>query len=762
MDVGHQDALTGQQGALLPVAKTRVPRARAGSLERKRLLGPLMSATDTSVVIVRAPAGSGKTTLLAHWAAVDRAQDFAWISIDETDNDIVMFWRHIVTALGAVAPEAAAHATQLINRPAPDVTGNVVPAILSGLAQWDPPVVLVLDDFQSIADQACHDSIRQFIRGSRLAHRCTVVVASRNEPPFNLAKLRIEGKALTFPEAELAFTPTEVAQLLARHGVRPGDAVPQLLADTNGWATGVHLSIDRVVSTDAKRPPRDTRKLIHEFLVEEVLDPMDAANRDFLRRCSVLTTLSPAVCEHVTETPETERRLTALSKGNVLITLVDPSSQTYRLHQLLRETLERDLREADPETLDRAHALAAQWFVDQDRPNEAVEHALQVSTPALAADTIAGCWFDMIMTGNLTTVQRWLDQFDNTQLREFPFVLIAAAWTAGFRGDWAAAWRYSKASQELAADGTPPDGTASFQSARALMLAGLGLDGVAEVREQAQIAYRLEGPDSRWRPLAAALLGAANLATGRNDEARSTLNEAATAITGPAGVATYAMGQLAILEASEGRWAEVERITLQALEEIERLGLEGLVSSGAANVMYAAAAAHRGDTAIARRRLQGLNTLLPSLSTAMPFDAFQIHLLAAETNAAIGDLRSAAAHVEAAQRQQDLLADAGIFEDRLAALMIEKPPEAGTTPSPDTSPTLTDRELDVLTLLPSALSLREVGDHLYVSRDTVKTYVTRIYRKLGVSSRSAAITRATDLGLLERPQGVSDCLCNRA
>ena len=135
----------------------------------------------------------------------------------------------------------------------------------------------------------------------------------------------------------------------------------------------------------------------------------------------------------------------------------------------------------------------------------------------------------------------------------------------------------------------------------------------------------------------------------------------------------------------------------------------------------------------------------------MPYDAFQIHLLTAETNAAIGERRAVAVHAEAAQRHQELLTDVGIFEGRLAAVTIEKPSEAGTTPSPGPSPTLTARELDVLTLLPTARSLREVGDHLYVSRDTVKTYVTRIYRKLGVSSRSAAITRATDLGLLERP-----------
>ena len=751
MDVGHRAARTGRQGDELIGAKTQVPRARTGSLERERLLGPLMSATETSIVVVRAPAGSGKTTLLAHWASLDRAQDFAWVSLEETDNDTVAFWRHIVGALGTVAPEAMARATQLVKRPSPDVAGQVIPAVLSGLAEWDPPVVLVLDDFQSITDRACHDSVRQFIRGLTLAYRCTVVVSSRSEPTLNLAKLTIEGQALTFSEVDLAFTATEVAQLLARHGVRPGDVVPQLLADTQGWATGVHLSIDRGASTDLRRQPRDWRDLIHEFFVQEVLDPMDAADRDFLHQCSILTTLSPDICEAVTGSTGAGRRLAALSKSNVLITLVDPSSQTYRLHQLLRDALERDLREADLEALDRVHSLAAAWFVDNDRPVEAVEHALRVSSPALAADMIARCWFDTILTGNLTTVERWLEQFDDTELREFPFMLIAAAWTAGFGGDWAAAWRYSKASRGLTVDSTAPDGTASFESASALMVAGLGLDGIAEVRAQAQVAYRLEGPDSRWRPLAAALLGAASLATGRNDEARSTLSDAATAITGPAGVATYAMGQLAVLEATEGRWIQAERISHQAIEEIERLGLENLVSSGAAYVMYAAAAAHRGDTAIARRRLRGLNALLPSLSTAMPFDAFQIHLLIAETNAAIGDKRSAALHAETAQRHQELLSDAGVFEGRLTALMTEKPPETETTLSPSTPPALTLRELDVLTLLPTALSLREVGDRLYVSRDTVKTYVTRIYRKLGVSSRSAAITRATDLGLLERP-----------
>jgi LuxR family maltose regulon positive regulatory protein len=71
-------------------------------------------------------------------------------------------------------------------------------------------------------------------------------------------------------------------------------------------------------------------------------------------------------------------------------------------------------------------------------------------------------------------------------------------------------------------------------------------------------------------------------------------------------------------------------------------------------------------------------------------------------------------------------------------------------PAPAASPpaeALSDRERDVLRLLNSSLSLREIGRTLYVSPNTVKTHVRGIYAKLGVSSREQAVTRARELGL---------------
>ncbi|MGI9529994.1 MAG: response regulator transcription factor, partial [Acidimicrobiia bacterium] len=61
---------------------------------------------------------------------------------------------------------------------------------------------------------------------------------------------------------------------------------------------------------------------------------------------------------------------------------------------------------------------------------------------------------------------------------------------------------------------------------------------------------------------------------------------------------------------------------------------------------------------------------------------------------------------------------------------------------------LTNRELEVLRLLRSDLSLREIAQELYVSHNTVKSYTQSIYRKLGVTSRSAALETASSIDLL--------------
>ena len=76
--------------------------------------------------------------------------------------------------------------------------------------------------------------------------------------------------------------------------------------------------------------------------------------------------------------------------------------------------------------------------------------------------------------------------------------------------------------------------------------------------------------------------------------------------------------------------------------------------------------------------------------------------------------------------------------------------DAGVIPGASADPVsaLSDRELEVLRLLRSDLSLREIAQELYISHNTIKSYTQSIYRKLGVTSRSAALETASDIDLI--------------
>ena len=211
----------------------------------------------------------------------------------------------------------------------------------------------------------------------------------------------------------------------------------------------------------------------------------------------------------------------------------------------------------------------------------------------------------------------------------------------------------------------------------------------------------------------------------------------------------YARGQLALLEIQQEHWAEARRHTDIACAAIDEMQFGGILASGAAQAAAAAVAAHDGQGTAARQKLRDLSPVMAKLSDAIPFDAFQIHLIAAETYLAIDEPVAAAVHAETANRRLAAFGDAGIFELRLAAVLdalADEDLKHDLTRGPEVE--ITERELEVLALLPTDKSLREIGEELFVSRNTAKTHLTNAYRKLGVSSRDAAVARARQLGLI--------------
>lgn len=89
--------------------------------------------------------------------------------------------------------------------------------------------------------------------------------------------------------------------------------------------------------------------------------------------------------------------------------------------------------------------------------------------------------------------------------------------------------------------------------------------------------------------------------------------------------------------------------------------------------------------------------------------------------------------------------DAGAIPQRLA---VAERRRGMRRPAAATGGPLSERELDVLRLLPTQLSQREIAAELYVSLNTVKSHVKSIFRKLDAQDRDSAVGRARERGLL--------------
>ena len=137
----------------LVVSKLRGPLIRPGTVRRSRLIARLAQGDRCSIVSVVAPPGYGKTTLLSQWAEAN-GQSFAWVSVDEADNDPKVLLGYVAQALDAVEP-LDERVFDALASPVSSVPGTVVPRLGLAFSSMTSPVVLVLDDVHALHNREC-------------------------------------------------------------------------------------------------------------------------------------------------------------------------------------------------------------------------------------------------------------------------------------------------------------------------------------------------------------------------------------------------------------------------------------------------------------------------------------------------------------------------------------------------------------------------------------------------------------------------------
>src|SRR5262249_27969421 len=141
----------------LALSKLRRPEPPQGSVLRTALLEQLARDDRRPVVSVAAPAGYGKTTLLSQWAERDD-RAFAWVSIDERDNDPKVLLTYVAEALDRLEP-LSERVFDALGSPTSSVHGTVVPRLGAAFAAMNSPVVLVLDDVHLLLNSECRAAL---------------------------------------------------------------------------------------------------------------------------------------------------------------------------------------------------------------------------------------------------------------------------------------------------------------------------------------------------------------------------------------------------------------------------------------------------------------------------------------------------------------------------------------------------------------------------------------------------------------------------
>jgi LuxR family maltose regulon positive regulatory protein len=725
-------------------AKLFVPPVPADAVARTPAVNRLR-ASDSPVVLVTAPAGYGKTTLLAQWAARD-PRPFAWVSVDERDGDPIVLVRDIAAALDAIEP-LTPDALEALAAPQGPVWTSMLPRLTDALSAAGP-LVIVLDDAHLLASAEALEAVA--VLADDVPEASALVLVGRAAPRLPLASLRADGKLLEIGVEQLAFTPREGQILLRSAGVRLSfDQVTSLVRECEGWPAALALGgLRRDGSAGADGG-------LAAYIRREYLGRLTPASAEFLRRTSVLDKLCGGLCDAVLGKSGSAERLASVERANLFLLPLDRERVWFRYQQLFRDVLRQELGSREPDLVPMLHARAADWFEARGDRESALEHSLAAGDLRRAARILTAVAIPLYHHGRVAAVESWLARFDDRALLlRHPTVALQGSWIHAMRGRADEAERWLEIAETTVRSHPRARGSAVERCWISVVRATLCHDGVFQMISDAECALAGIRNDDPLRPSALLALGAGYLLLGQSGRADAILAEAAAeaARLGATETEVVALGERSIIAGGRQDAASAETLALQAQCLAGEAGLDGYASTAIALAAGARAALRHGRWDDARADLDKVaagpasaeGRLLPWFAVQTRLQVARAHLALRETQT----VRSLLVEIRELLREHPCL---GTLVDDTEAL--EREVEA--IPQDDARAGLTPAELRLLPFLTTHLSFREIGERLYVSRNTIKTQAISVYRKLGATSRSDAIARAVRLGLVEAAQAAT-------
>ena len=722
-------------------SKLQAPRVHAESVFRHRLVGQL-AGSSARVWLLSAPAGFGKTTLVTQ-AIEASTDDVAWFSIDRADNDAARFWTHFAAAVLGNGTELE----ELIERLDADHLESTADEIVAVIERRGRPLTLVLDDLHEISNEETLETLARIV--THLPSNLRVVMTSRMDPALPIGRLRAHGNLAEIRAQDLAFTVDEAGAVFGSLDLQ---TVESIVARTEGWATALRLLALSIGGSASPGQALDSlgtdRSDIADFLAAEALGSLRPELQRFLVTTSIVDELCPELADRLTEQPGSLATLRQLARSQVFTDLVDPVTHTYRYHRLFRDFLRQRANEMNPLVFADLHQRAADWYAQSDSPTATIEHAMAAGNDELALRTIKEHFSAYGQAGRMPTTHTWLEMYGLERCFADPELRLIAAWvTLNVR-------RYDSVERwlELADDEVvTPSYLAQTHAVRSHMARHRGDLGEALHEAERAVATvpepdpdGLDGLD--WSFVYAALSMAQFLVGAPDhDTAVAALTRGLAAGNNSSAMTGYS-GLAAAAASTDAGLDEAEAYADQALAFVTTPTLERFHQPVIALLVKSQAAMGRGEVGNAAEFAERAQQI--AVAGAEP-------LLAVVACTQLARIAHAQGHSDEARRwlrdAEGLLA--GQDATQLSELVRQTRNDTRFARSFDSLPVeLSERETAVLRLLPHGLSRKELGAQLFVSENTIKTHLTSLRHKLGVSGRSDEIVaRAIELGLLDEP-----------
>ena len=563
---------------LLPIrTKTEIPRARR-LLSRPRLLNLLLENVHRRLMLVCAGPGYGKTSLLVDFAH-RTCLPVCWYTPDAHDRDPRVFLDYIVEAVRVRYPSFGEQTRALLHRGGVCDLRDVIGRLVNELSALpDPKVVLVIDEYQTVASEASVNRALALLL-EYLPANIHLIVASRVPPPLPHIRLVAYGQVEGIGADLLRFTMEEARAVLQEHfEVSLSDeTIRALVEKSEGWITGILLGVQTIwrhLSTFLARltEPRDR---LYDYLTQEALSGLPPDMRDFLRRISILRRVEAGLCDALLQREDSAAMLRWLEERNLF--LVSLAGGWYRFHGLFQESLLQEIRKEQDEFV-RLNLRAAELWRERGETGEAIEHLLQAGAHEQAAMEVERLVRPLFARGLFQTIAHWAGALAPEACRAHPQILLFQGKVALEMGGVEEALSLLRTAERLLEQGTDHE---SLVQARADISLGLRLQGHYEeaLRMAQETIPMAEGGAAAAIVDLYRVAGVSLAALGRLPDAEAHLREAVRrSLAGPS-LCNQALAyqDLGVCLLQQGKLDEADEAGRQALERWRAIGSPGPV-----------------------------------------------------------------------------------------------------------------------------------------------------------------------------------------